>query len=146
MREYSNYDIKVYQKVISLYKSGFKPTYKLICLAKSVPFIEFRKYVKEKYGYDPDDKDVEFSNNLLNKGRREFLKYFIDPFNSIYADYNSINLYIDMYKVIKDKKLNIHNRRLYSTLNSIDPKKFNNKSTIDKLRARYSLFSSIPIS
>lgn len=145
MREYSNYDTKVYQEVISLYKSGFKPTYKLICLVKAISFMEFRKYVKDTYGYDPDEKDVEFSNKLLKKGRKDFIRKFLEPYGSVYADYKSLDLYVDMCKAIKENNLDIYDRRLFSKLNDIN-KKFNDRHVINKLKLRYSLFSSIPIS
>jgi hypothetical protein len=146
MREYSNYDIKVYQEVISLYKNGFKPTYKLICLIKTVSFIEFRKYVKDTYGYDPDDKDVEFSNKLLKKSKLEFIRKFVEPYGSIYADYKSLDLYVYMYKVIKENNLDYYDRKLFSKLNAINSKVFTDRKVINKLKLRYSLFSSIPIS
>lgn len=146
MREYSNYDTKVYQEVISLYKSGFKPTYKLICLIKTVSFVEFRKYVKDTYGYDPDDKDVEFSNKLLKKGKLEFIRKFVEPYGSIYADYKSLDLYVYMYKVIKENNLDYYDRKLFSKLNAINSKVFTDRKVINKLKLRYSLFSSIPIS
>ena len=143
--EYSNYDVKVYQNIISLYKCGFKPTYKLICLVKTVSFINFRKYVKDTLGFDPDDVDVEYSKNLIKKGRRVYLRKFLEPFGSVYADYKSIDLYIDMYYTIIKNKLNINDRKLYSKLNSINPRRFNDRNILNKLKLRYSLFSSIPI-
>ena len=146
MREYSNYDTKVYQEVISLYKSGFKPTYKLIFLIKTVSFVEFRKYVKDTYGYDPDDKDVEFSNKLLKKSKLEFIRKFVEPYGSIYADYKSLDLYVYMYKVIKENNLDYYDRKLFSKLNAINSKVFTDRKVINKLKLRYSLFSSIPIS
>ena len=146
MREYSNYDTKVYQEVISLYKNGFKPTYKLICLIKTVSFMEFRKYVKDTYGYDPDDKDVEFSNKLLKKSKLEFIRKFVEPYGSIYADYKSLDLYVYMYKVIKENNLDYYDRKLFSKLNAINSKVFTDRKVINKLKLRYSLFSSIPIS
>ena len=143
--EYSNYDVKVYQNIISLYKFGFKPTYKLICLVKTVSFVDFRKYVRDTLGFDPDDVDVEFSKNLIKKGRRVYLRKFLEPFGSIYADYKSIDLYIDMYYTIIKNNLNIFDRKLYNKLNTINPRRFNDRNIINKLKLRYSLFSSIPI-
>lgn len=131
--EYNNSDIKYFNDVIKLYNVKYKPTYKLICVTKNIGFKKFRKFMIDRYDFDPDEVDREISINALNKGT--FYKLFISIENC-YATKSMIDVYLDFYKLAKQNNFDLRDRFLFSKVNNI---KSYDRYMIQKLRERYSL-------
>ena len=131
--EYNNSDIRYFNDVIKLYDAKYKPTYKLICVTKNIGFKKFRKFMIDKYDFDPDEVDRTTSINALNKGI--FYKLFISIENC-YATKSMIDVYLDFYKLAKENNFDLRDRFLFSKVSSI---KSYDRYMIQKLRERYSL-------
>lgn len=131
--EYNNSDIKYFNDVIKLYDIKYKPTYKLICVTKNIGFKKFRKFMIDRYDFDPDEVDRATSINALNKGT--FYKLFISIENC-YATKSMIDVYLDFYKLAKQNNFDLKDRFLFSKVNNI---KSYDRYMIQKLRERYSL-------
>ena len=87
----------------------------------------------DMYEFDPDDVDIAKSVKAYNKGM--FHKMFMNTEN-MYASRSYIDIYINFYKTARDNKFDLKDRFLYNKVNGI---KAFDKSTIQRLKERYSL-------